>query len=97
MTDFIKLAWLVANPTSEPRVSRKQLLDAVHFSGRNPSKKDMMVCFEKVVSNQKDFCEKRDSFTFEDFTRICKTVRFVLHKVIRTAPARVAERSVEGI
>lgn len=63
MADLLKLAWLVGNPTSEAKVSRKQLLDAVHFSGRNPSKKDMQ-----------DFCGKQDAFTFEDFTRICNNV-----------------------
>ena len=43
MAEDLKLAWLVANTKGDKRISRRQLLDAVHFSGRNPSRKEMQV------------------------------------------------------
>lgn len=38
----VEVAWMAVNPEDEDRISRKQLLDAVHFLGLNPTKK---VCF----------------------------------------------------
>ncbi len=43
MTEELRLAWTVVNPYGDKTISRKQLLDAVYFSGRNPSRKNMQV------------------------------------------------------
>ncbi|EGD77835.1 hypothetical protein PTSG_09468 [Salpingoeca rosetta] len=37
----IEVAWLAVNPDGDDRITRKQLLDAVHFMGFNPTKKVM--------------------------------------------------------
>ena len=46
----LHLAWRVVNPKCEPRVNRKSLLDAVHFSGRNPSRKEIQAKGELHVA-----------------------------------------------
>ena len=40
--------WTLMNPLLQPFISRRQLLDALHFSGRNPSQKNMRVCLEPL-------------------------------------------------
>eukprot|EP00043_Microstomoeca_roanoka_P009773 m.93066 g.93066 ORF g.93066 m.93066 type:complete len:519 (-) comp14688_c1_seq2:39-1595(-) len=39
--DAVLVAWMAVNPDDNDRINRKQLLDAVHFLGLNPTKKIM--------------------------------------------------------
>ena len=77
MTEELKLSWLVVNPMEEARVPRKSLLDAVHFSGRNPSRKEMQVsAWASLSADLQAFCSScgTDTFTFDDFVRLCESV-----------------------
>lgn len=77
MSEDLKLAWAVANTAGERRVARKVLLDAVHFSGRNPTRKDMQVTDMLLGSSHgQDYCDKSgaDTYTFDDFVKLCNSV-----------------------
>jgi hypothetical protein len=87
MSEDLRLAWAVVNPDNTPTISKRQLLNAVHFVGRNPSRKEMQVSFALVclkIQRQGDIHAAQKftapygpngSFTFEDLTKLCSTVR----------------------